>query len=155
LINNNATYQGMTMQVITPPIGLLEKNNLSTGFGTGGSTAAATQTSGLIDWGTGLGGRKYRGRTYFPFPSVQEDGSLGFPNPGYLVGLDAVRTEYIGHTAFSLAGGAQTIIPVIRHRKDKTGVISPPTQILTGVSVDAWATQKKRGFFGRPNVSPF
>jgi len=155
LINNNATYEGMTMQIITPPISLASRNNLSTGFGTGGATSAATQTAGLIRWGTGLGGRKYRGRLFMPFPSTSEDGSAGFPNAGYMIGLAAIKDEYVGHTSWTLGGGAQTINPVLRHRKDKAGVVSPPTVIFTGEGFQAWATQKKRGFFGRPNVSPF
>jgi hypothetical protein len=155
IINNNATYEGMTMQIITAPISLASKNNLSTGFGTGGATSAATQTAGLIQWGTGLGGRKYRGRLFLPFPSTAEDGTTGFPNTGYMVGLAAIKDEYVGHTAWTIGGGAQTILPVLRHRKDKTGVTSDPTVIFSGTPVQAWATQKKRGYFGRPNASPF
>lgn len=155
LIANGVNYVGSTAQIITPPIGLLRKNNITAGPGTGGTNTNATQVSGLIQWGTNLGGRKFRGRVFMPFPSEEENGVDGKPVAGYLIGLDGLGDEYVHHTNWIMTLGHATIVPVIRHRKDKTGVTSAPTQITTYTSVPNWATQKKRGAFGRPNISPF
>jgi len=156
LLNNNASYLGSTVQILSPgPLGLLRKSIVGAHVGIGGADALPTQTSGLIRWGTNQGGRAYKGRVYMPFPSEQANNTTGYPVAGYIVGLDAIGNEYVNHTAWTLNGGNQTIVPVLVHRKNKAGVTPLPTQISSWQSSNQWATQRKRGAFGRPNSSPF
>ena len=156
LIANGSKYYGSSMQILGPgPLGLLRTTIASQSVGHGGADRLPSQVSGLIRWGTNTGGRAYKGRIYLPFPSEEQNNVDGYPITGYLAGLDALGNEYVSHTVWGLSLGAQTIVPVLRHRKNKVGVIPAPTQISTWVSSNQWATQRKRGAFGRPNNVPF
>lgn len=156
IMSAEADYIGSSIQVLAPgPLGLLRTDNIGHGPGTGGTDSLPSQTSGLITWGTNLGGRAYKGRIYMPFPMTTANNAGGFPVPGYLVGLDAIGNEYVNHTAWSLSGGSQLIAPVLVHRKNKAGVTPVPSLITSWTSHPFWATQRKRGAFGRPNTIPF
>lgn len=156
LVNNNGSYLGATMQILSPgPLGLMRKRTAGAHVGTGGADALPSQTSGLIRWGTNQGGRAYQGRVYIPFPSEQGNNTIGYPIAGYLIGLDLIGNEYVNHTAWTLNAGTQTINPVLLHRKNKSGVTPAPSVISSWQSSNQWATQRKRGAFGRPNTSPF
>jgi hypothetical protein len=149
-------YLGSTMQILSPgPIGLQRATIASAGAGTGTGFRLPSQTSGLIQWGTNIGGRQNKGRIYVPFPTAVWNNTDGFPATGYLILLDDMGSEYVTHTAWTLASGSQTINPVLVHRRNKAGVIPSPSLISTWKSANQWATQRKRGAFGRANNAPF
>lgn len=155
ILCSKATYEGSTAQIISAPLGLLRLNQVGTGVGTGGAELMPTQTCGLTQWGTNFGGRRYRGRTYWPFPFEEGNGSTGFPNAGYLIGLDAFTAPFVTTTTWGMSSGSAIIIPVIRHITKPPVSPITPTQITSKHDSPQWATQRKRGAFGRPNVSPF
>ncbi len=149
-------YLGATVQILSPgPIGLQRVTVASAGAGVVAPPRLPSQTSGLIQWGTNLGGRQNKGRIYTPFPCTVANNTDGFPSSGYLILLDDVGSEYVTHTAWTLASGSQTINPVLVHRKNKAGVTPIPSLISTWKSSNQWATQRKRGAYGRPNSAPF
>lgn len=62
----------------------------------------------------------------------------------------------LAHTINTLGTGGNTshIVYSIKHHAARG--VQPLADPVTVVSVKPqWATQRKRGFFGRPNVSPF
>ncbi len=78
LLSNPSTYVGVNCQRIFPgtptfPAG----TQVSAGVGTAGATALPAQVSGIITTQTGLAGRKFRGRSYIPFPATAD--STGTP----------------------------------------------------------------------------
>lgn len=108
------------------------------------------QTSGLIHLRTETPGRHGRGRVYVPFPCTTWNAADGTVTPAGRAVMDALRIHW-GQGIVVNAGIRVTALgPAVRNRV--TGVFTP----IVSSSVDArWATQRRRGSFGRKNESPF
>jgi hypothetical protein len=118
----------------------------STSEGTAAPPSMSNQTSGLITWRTILAGRKYRGRIYVPFPAVVFQTVLGEPSAAYVALLDTLATILVGLTTITSLTGAGTMALGLYHRS--TGEV---TGVIEGVPQDKWATQRRRGNYGRLN----
>jgi hypothetical protein len=119
--------------------------------GTGGSTALPKQTAGLITLRSSVVGKKNRGRQYVPFPATASDQGAGVPTLLYLADLIPLGAALRNVTVVGDAGPANTadFSPIIW----KKG--SPTHAFITSMVVRrAWATQRKRGDYGRLNASP-
>jgi hypothetical protein len=103
------------------------------------------QTAGLISWITAFSGRGNKGRTYVPFPVEASNTQAGVPDVNYQALLTNLASVYFSFQTTAGANNA-TLEPVLYHRALHTG--SP----LLGFAVRAkWATQRRRGDFGRIN----
>lgn len=148
LINNTATYSGVTAQKIFPlPQSLLGANAISEGPGTGGVEALPSQTCGLITKTTQFGGRKFRGRVYVPFPSKSQSLIIGHPTAAYLTLLDTFRIALLTQRVVTDGGNSITLHPVLKHGT------TPPTQTLlaNGIVRQRWATQRRRSHVNPPD----
>lgn len=113
------------------------------------------QACGLISWRTTKAGRKYRGRTYLPFPNGNLDTGIGAPTGGAVTAFTALANNVLNFTA--IPGFSITLGLVLRHRGFPRAVppIPPTDDPIADYSVPAkWATQRRRGSYGRANVSP-
>lgn len=148
-IGADSVYNGVQLYIVKPrPMPAFVKEISSAGPGTNLGLTMGRQTTGLISWRTALAGSANRGRTYFPFPTTTEDQSGAVPTNAYLTILDGIMLALIGPILF---GSAATAILGVYHRATNV-----TTDILASSSspVKKWATQKRRGSYGRPNVSP-
>lgn len=148
---NDAIYQGAQGVIVRST--LAPRNVQSTtgaGSGVAGATALPRQVAGITSWYTPFRGRSNRGRTYWPFPSVTQDSGDGVPNGGYTGTIGTIVTALMGLTSISASGRTATVQMRIRHRKTTGAVV-----IDSGVTRAVWATQRRRGAFGRQNRSPF
>jgi hypothetical protein len=153
LINNNAEYRGLTIQRVSggPPYELPDVSTANTGVGTGGAIAMAKQSAGLINFQTAFIGKKNRGRQYAPFPSTTHDQGNGVPTNAYMVLLANLAADLRPASYFvALGGRTGFMLPVIWNPK----VPGYTAKILTDSEKQRWATQKRRGDYGRINVSP-
>ena len=150
LLNTSTTYRGTMAQVIFPlPLRVAQSNIADQGAGTGGAGGAARQTAGLISWKTTLAGPGGRGRTYIPFSAAGDSEGIGVPTAAYLTKL---QNFGIAVSAFVTAGGGgNTATFALGMRSTVTGVFTVFTSL---VSQQRWATQKRRGSYGRANTSP-
>jgi hypothetical protein len=127
------------------------------GVGTAGAVHLPKQTCGLISYVDGLSGRAHRGRMYVPFPSSADNVADGVPTVGYVVNLGALLTALLVPIIVVGAGGNTTIQPGLYHRA-KVGPPPVPQSItiLSGPPTPStlWATQRRRGDYGRPNRAP-
>lgn len=150
--DDNTVFQGTYSKIVpvgtNAPAGVL--STVGATSGTSGSVSLPRQTSGLISWYTGQAGRAYRGRSYIPFPSQAQNGTDGFPNGGYTGVLAAVATALLGLTAISASGRTATIALVIRQRK-----LVAYQGVVSWIGRPVWATQRRRGSYGRSNKTPF
>jgi hypothetical protein len=158
VINNLTTYNGVQAQIHRLALGIpivfaAVSSVTGAGPGTGGAIALPRQTAGLTHWSTHLAGRAYRGRTYWPFPATAHDTGDGTPTTAYVTAINAIASGLVAITGISGSGTAGCNF-VINHRKNKAGIIPPQTFIISGTSEAKWGTQRRRGSFGRPNVSP-
>jgi hypothetical protein len=153
IINNNAQYRGSSVARVngSVPFELDVSSVANVGVGTGGAVAMAKQTAGLVKILTAFRGKRNRGRQYLPFPSTTHDAGNGTPSAAYLVSvanLQAALTALVNIVTFG--GRTAQLIPVIWAPR-APGTVQP---ITSSFASGRWATQRRRGDFGRVNVSP-
>jgi len=152
IIANPVTYRGVSLTNLTAPRSQPAISTANAGVGTGGASLAPTQVRGLISWYSNLAGRRYRGRTYLPFPPTTAITVDGDPTAGYVTLMDTVRTILQGPLTFTSGADSTTLALSIYHRKD-----IPPTasDVVSGVTRNRFATQRRSGAYGRANTPPF
>jgi hypothetical protein len=151
LLTNQASYYGLGIQKVYPvPISTSFYLATGAGPGTAGINASGRQLAGFLKKSTNTADRHGRGRLYIPFPSTGDISALGQPTGAYFVRATALAVLY--QTGFTAGAGGNTsdLIPCIFDRQ--TGFHIPITLVS---AVQLWATQRRRGDFGRVNAPPF
>lgn len=159
LLNNLAAYHGVQVNIhngtapfrqITAPV----FNNSLVGNGTRGAIALPRQTCGLLSFQTPFPGQAFRGRFYIPFPADADNQGGGAPGATYITNATALAGQVGVGQSIVASTRTATLARVLLHGPGKDGVTPPPT-IISGTSVSGkWATQRRRGTFGRANSSP-
>lgn len=151
LMSDKATYWGVGVQKMNPlPLYPEVKADAGAGTGTTGSASLPKQVSGLVTWYTPFAGRKGRGRSYLPFPSVEYNGSRGAPSLAYIENVNTIAILLGGPIAVTEGGRSCSITPVLWHRRTLI------YDNIIGYRVNQnWATQRRRGDLGRPNAPPW
>jgi hypothetical protein len=125
----------------------------TTTAGTAGAVSLPKQTCGLIRFKSATMGKRGEGRIYVPFPSTTSNETTGVPTAGYVANLLSLGTLLGSNLACtSTTAAAGSIQPVLI---PGPGIVTPPIQVTTMLALSAWATQRRRGDFGRLNRSPF
>lgn len=149
LISNVATFLGTQCRVMKTPTPASADTNANAGPGTGGVDGLPRQIAGLITKRTNLAGRGYRGRLYLPFPST--DSNVGeAPSIPYLALCDNLTLALFAFTTITDAGAASATVSQVLWKKPPVS----PVPIVALIPQGKWATQRRRGSYGRPNVSP-
>jgi len=159
ILNNGAFYRGTQVSIHTgvPPYSAITApvfSVTSPTAGNAGAVALPRQTCGLCRLTTALPGPKNRGRCYAPFPAADSDSGDGVPSAGYLA--DLITWSFVMGAGRAIAEGGRTatLVRVIIHRPDKHGLVAVPTPVSEHPTLAFWATQRRRGSFGRANKSP-
>ncbi len=143
-------YDGVEVSLITYiPAFVTQRAGALAGPGTWASIAMGQQVSGIISWFTRLAGPKFRGRLFFPFPGVSAI-LAGIPTTAYLSALNAVAVAFFGFTTVSVSGRTCGLLPVLWHRRTRTF-----DYIANANLPDKFATQKRRGNYGKNTMPPF
>jgi len=146
-----ARYRGVQVQIIFPlPPRVDVQQVANAGAGTAGAITSAKQVTGLISWYTLLAGRAFRGRNYLPFVSNSSVATDGIPTAGYVTNLQTLAVALDGVTAIAIGGRTATVQMGIYHRATHS-----MTDVNTFVPQQKFATQKRRGAYGKPNLAPF
>jgi hypothetical protein len=151
---NSATYIGVGMKKISPGgPGFETVSKVNTGVGMVAGDMLPRQIAGLTTLVSTLAGRSGRGRMYIPFPGEASNDVNSTPTAGYLALLDAFclawKATYV--IASIVNPGASTTIRYGIFSK----VLGAINLAANAVCKDAWATQRRRGTFGRANLPPF
>lgn len=158
LLANTASFRGVGVRDIsTLPKQAASYSASGAGVGSAGAVCLPRQTAGLISVYDGLAGKGHRGRFYVPFPSATDNMTDGVPTVGYLA-----RLVTLAPTLFTLfvvvgAGGSTSVTPGLVHRFVNKVKLPNPTitfPLVAPVPRSVWATQRRRGSYGRPNKSP-
>lgn len=156
-ISSDASFRGTAARIIssTPPSAPVFFNT-NVGGGTGTPPDLPRQTTGMISWQTAFGGRAFRGRTYLGFPWSGLNNLDGVPTAPAITLITNVAQAIFNVTSIpNVAGtGSVSVVMLLVHKKDKAGLIPDPTLINGFIVRNKWATQRRRGSFGRPNTSP-
>jgi hypothetical protein len=153
-IPSTASYNGVQAYVNQLPQPIPQTGALNAGPGSNGAALLARQTCGLTTWETPFTGPAFRGRTYWSFPPTGADAGTGIPTGAYQTSIQALNSAILTKLFFGTGGNVANVTLVLRHGKNKLGIIPPPTPLTSATVQPAWATQKRRGSYGRPNVSP-
>jgi hypothetical protein len=121
-----------------------------TGMGTFNDDNLPKQVCGLISKRGDVPGKHGRGRIYMPFPMEVDSAPDGRPTPGYIAANAAWAALGLVVSTRSFAAGSVVWIPVIYRRSNP----ALSSYILSSHASEFWATQRKRGDYGRPNAIP-
>lgn len=159
-MSSQARYRGTGCQLMQPaslfPATSEVTSVVSDGAGTGTAVMEATQVSGLIAWKTGLPGRHFQGRIFPGFADEVFQDTNGDLLAGGVAVLDGIRLAYT--TPIVLTSGVDTETWALCVRSVVPGPGLPLVTyntVTTGIARNKWATQRRRGQFGRTNALPF
>lgn len=152
LLHPAATFYGvMCRQVFPLPKSISYADATGAGSGTGTGGALPKQVSYLISKKSETPGRKGQGRLYVPFPAGGDnDTATAAPNAGAMVKLIALRAQLVSTLTIGAGGNTSVISPILWNQTEVR--IVPITAMF---AVQEWATQRRRGDFGRKNALPF
>jgi hypothetical protein len=146
-----ANYRGVGVRRIRPlPPGPEGVSIANAGPGTSTGSMLPPQTAGLISLRAIIGGRANRARVYVPFPAEGENVDNGLPANSYIILLNAIAGAWLGAQVVTVGLGTITLLPVVYHRTSGS-----TTDLITSLSREVWATQRRRGGFGATNPIPF
>lgn len=149
VIANTATYRGVEVQILFPTLQLAVSATGFTGVGTAGANALPRQTAALTQWRTTLAGRHGRGRSYWPFPASALNQLDGVMTPAGLALYQALHLAILNFGVFTVGGRTATVALTVYNRVTHVGTV-----VSAATTLSKWGTQKRRGSFGRPNLSP-
>lgn len=154
---SNAQYVGTDIQNVTggAPFPLQIAGPAINENGTAAPPALPAQVSGVVGLVTALTGPAHRGRLYIPFPSSVAVAAVPTPSPtaAYEALLAAIADQITG-TVVVVVGAVNV---TLEYQLGRWGHLSrtytfQPTIGLR--STGKFGTQKRRGNYGRPNVTP-
>lgn len=150
LLSIDATYLGMDARRVWSDTTSPRFSNANQGSGDVTGDPLPTQTAGLISLRTDLPGGSGRGRMYVPFPGELDNDASGKPTTSYTGRLADLGDALTDDVIVNVGADSTTLQPVVFDRQ------LAGWNAITGRVVRAkWATQRRRGSFGRPNVPPF
>lgn len=152
-ISSSAEFRGYRVRRLNAPFSIFFDDTRGAGPGTVAGDMLPRQVAGLISKRVLVPGRRKGGRYYCPFPGEGDNAATAVPTAGYKTRLDALAVS-IGST---LTTGLTFIAsPVVQQITYVGGVmiLGATRNYAQAVANDKWATQRRRGSYGRTNVSP-
>lgn len=147
LLTQTAAFQGINVKTVfqTPTVGATTADGA--GFGTGGASPLPGQVTGILTKQTLFAGRGNRGRVYVPFPSEEDNTAANLPSIGYQAALANYADNLNNVITIGTAPNTITVEPIVFRRLDPA-----TSKVVENLRVNiAWATQRSRGNYGRPN----
>lgn len=152
LLSVDATYRGVSVQRVNPQpktIPVVSIVQQSGGLVVG--NPLPPQTAGLVSLKGSAAGRRFQGRIYLPFPGENSNAAEGVPSFDYVVDANSIGTSMItGYSIAGTIGGSAEFVYTL----DVTGA-DVNKDFNSFVTRPGWATQQRRGAFGRTNITPF
>lgn len=107
-----------------------------------------TQVSGIITRRIIATGPSNRGRLYIPFASVADQGGDEHPSLDYQSRLENLATALMPLTVPLALPDGSSLIPILWNYANPFGT---PEALFEWTAQDKWATQKRRGDYGKMN----
>jgi len=156
IMSTDSSYRGTQLTVISrTPRPVAQSYVTNQGPGVEAPPDLPRQTAGLISWQTAFAGRRFRGRTYTPFPATGNNQTDGIPTSSYQTVLGNIANALFNLNTISNVGstGSALVQMILLHRAGKSP--TPQPSPVSGYIIRAkWATQRRRGSYGRANGSP-
>lgn len=160
LISTNARWRGISVQLQSSPKPVPSTSIVNDAVGGGSGDLLPAQTSYVIAFTNGIANRHGRGRIYPGFGPESNNTASGFLASAGQIILQSLANLMIGsfvNTQVSPAG--TNTLQWVHRTVTKFPPPTPPLvayqNIVTAVGRPRWATQKRRGQYGRVNILPF
>lgn len=151
-LSAEAEYLGCSIRNVWPlPLGGEIISTLDAAVGAIAGHVLPLQVTGMVTKRTNRPGRAHRGRMYVPFPGEASSEDDGRPTAAYralLATIGVALTAVIPVVAMG-AGNVGNYIVFQRAAAQESSYITAYT------SQPKFATQRRRGSYGRPNARPF
>jgi len=156
LMPASAAYRGVGVKNLMPPPTQEATSVVGAGPGVAGGAEIPQQVSYLVNFKTANSGRGFRGRIYPGFVSNVFVNTSGNMNAAGLTAIQLMAATIVGN--FTITSGAnQTTIQlvILRRQYQKLPLVFPTTADVISITArNAFATQRRRGDFGRTNTTP-
>lgn len=153
-LSSEAEFRGILVRVVQPTPSVFFGDMIDQGDGTVAGDMLPRQVAGLISKRSAVAGRRKSGRFYMPFPGEGDNADTAVPTDDYVSRLTTVSTAIVSDLGDGTTYSAQLCI----YQRPRTvgGVLMPyATRAVSFTKAsEAWATQRRRGSYGRTNVSP-
>jgi hypothetical protein len=156
-ISANASYLGA--KTYYKPLGApprISQDQTGAGVGTLTTNSCPDQVCGLIQWKSAVGGARGRGRDYMPFPTLEMVAPAGTPTITYLTKMADFAVILVGGVTIPNRGGGGgdlVIYPCTLYAG--LGPTFLPFVLDAFTTGGGFATQRRRGYYGRLNPDPF
>jgi len=152
----SAAYRGTGVKNLMPPPTQEATSTSGAGPGVASGFEIPQQVSYLVNFKTESSGRGFRGRVYPGFVANSFVNASGNMNAAGFTAIQLMAATIVGN--FTVTSGAnQTTIQLIILRRQANKLPLPfPTyaDVITITARNAFATQRRRGDFGRTNTTP-
>lgn len=150
ILSVSASFRGVGIQRILPLPRTIEVFNTSTqGLGTVLGNGLPKQVAFVVNLRTIFAGRRFRGRSYLPFPGGDDNDGDTTPTAAAITRLINVANDLIESKQVPSGIGPTLAVPVVFSR-----VAGTVQGIVASTARDKWGTQRRRGDFGSSNSSP-
>lgn len=151
IISSQARYNGVQARLLNqiPPF-VSQDTITNAGPGLAGPVCMSRQTCGITSYYTLFAGPGNRGRTYWPFPPASGDETFGEPNDAYIEGVETLVGLMMISFVITGSGGSAPAVFCLHVKRTPAS----PIPITFAETRRKWATQKRRGSYGRQNTSP-
>jgi len=143
-------FRGVRVRRIHPTETAWVQNVAFDTAGSAGADIMPKQVAGLISLKSNVPGRAGLGRVYMPFPAEQSNDTDATPTATYITNLAAVAAKFVQLNVANPTPAVMQMEGLVLNRA------VPPDSgiIILATAQDKWATQRRRGDYGRINTSP-
>jgi hypothetical protein len=152
----SAAYRGTGVKNLMAPATQEFVSTASTGPGLAGGTEIPQQVSYLVNLKSANSGRGFRGRFYPGFVSNTFVNTSGNMNAAGLTAIQLLAANTPINRTITVGGNSTTIqLIILRRQAQKLPLVFPTyVDVVTVNARGAFATQRRRGDFGRTNQAP-
>lgn len=152
IMPTTARWRGVGVKKLLPFPGIETAATARDAAGVSVTEILPTQVSGIITLRTIAPGPGWRGRNYPGFPPESANLATGLPDPAYTAVLAAIGAYWLTEITIGVLPNQSTVIFGLR--KATIGGFDVHRWVAV-TTWPKWATQRRRGAYGRPNVLPF
>lgn len=150
LIAEGARFEGVGVRKIRPlPVSMEAFSANGSGPGTVTGDTLPRQVTGLLSLRTNEAGPRRRGRVYVPFPGEFHNAANAIPSAAYTNLLSELGDALKANASITSGANTADLRPVIWSRVGGTSA-----DLTVVLARQKWATQRRRGSYGRPNAIP-
>lgn len=148
-MSSTASFRGVGVRRLKPTLSVETFSILNQGSGGVAGDPLPKQITGISTLRTLTPGRRGRGRIYVPFPAESQNDADQTPTAAYLVVLFNYTSVAIASLLAGINPNTNTLESIVYNRASGTGI-----PITSFTARDKWATQRRRGDYGRTNILP-